>query len=469
MHAILTEDYWTNSQLFDCLYSFRMKPLNQTFFHIVAKSRASGFTRVLTHLPQSAALLRHLQIHADVPTASKSEVASTMNWRQVDIKKWTDIVDLRLFINALIQVNMPSEWYIQPDTYGHTAIDFYWMRLVSMRQHIRLWDWICRSHVVFMEGFAAPKADSDSDYCCNVEWYLKEHLKLLFPTNHRFFDLSSSSGPLSIPSINRDVYAGNGIKAVQNVWQTQKPFIFSQQLQHVWNYSLQELSMLCGTTYKFEVNTIPYHSLYVSTNPQKTEPNQNHKRSEKLTMEEFIKQKFQSPTKFQLQYNVSNGIKSIQCLGTSHNNHQSLDYIFDAQLLQINQQLQQALNVSALIEQTLFLKEYHINLLQFAMGNKGTGANMHFHGPALNILMHGKKLWLLLPPKFAFHSLLNAHDLFCHLVQEKNFAKSQKWRKTNEYLLLEQNVGDIVFVPHEWAHAVINVEPSIAVAVELAL
>ena len=57
----------------------------------------------------------------------------------------------------------------------------------------------------------------------------------------------------------------------------------------------------------------------------------------------------------------------------------------------------------------------------------------------------------------------------------KAMVTSYQWFLTQEHSLPQvlkskqcvQNSGDIMFIPENWGHAVINLQPSIAVAVEL--
>ena len=41
---------------------------------------------------------------------------------------------------------------------------------------------------------------------------------------------------------------------------------------------------------------------------------------------------------------------------------------------------------------------------QFYLGAPGTGAPVHFHTDAMNLLIHGRKRWVMLPPRHAIYS-----------------------------------------------------------------
>ena len=47
---------------------------------------------------------------------------------------------------------------------------------------------------------------------------------------------------------------------------------------------------------------------------------------------------------------------------------------------------------------------------QLFSGGAGSGASMHFHGYAYNVLFFGSKRWLLLPPRYAAISAAKVHE-----------------------------------------------------------
>ena len=79
---------------------------------------------------------------------------------------------------------------------------------------------------------------------------------------------------------------------------------------------------------------------------------------------------------------------------------------------------------------------------QLYVGPNGSGANMHYHGDAWNTLIYGKKKWFFLPPKHATFSLEPAHEFVSRMP-----ARAMQ---------CTQHSGEAVFVPHDWAHATIN-------------
>ena len=90
---------------------------------------------------------------------------------------------------------------------------------------------------------------------------------------------------------------------------------------------------------------------------------------------------------------------------------------------------------------------------QFYLGPPLSGSPDHFHGPAINGLAFGAKLWRLKPPWRADYSSVPA------------FAAFQ--RADPGARACVQRAGDVLFVPNNWGHAVLNLETAVGVAAEL--
>ncbi|CAJ1458036.1 unnamed protein product [Effrenium voratum] len=96
--------------------------------------------------------------------------------------------------------------------------------------------------------------------------------------------------------------------------------------------------------------------------------------------------------------------------------------------------------------------------LQFAIGDEGSGSPLHFHQDAVNLLLCGRKRWWLLPPSGSAMSRLHPLDVLTHEADCFNHAR-----------VLEQEVGDVVYVPDMWGHAVLNLEANtLCIAAEFA-
>jgi len=84
---------------------------------------------------------------------------------------------------------------------------------------------------------------------------------------------------------------------------------------------------------------------------------------------------------------------------------------------------------------------------QFAIGGVNTGAPVHWHKPAFNFLLSGAKEWFFMPPERAVWS---NHPIV-------DYVKDEEGRPLCEQgLRMQQAVGDVVFVPHNWGHGVLN-------------
>lgn len=101
---------------------------------------------------------------------------------------------------------------------------------------------------------------------------------------------------------------------------------------------------------------------------------------------------------------------------------------------------------------------FHITTLQFAVGEDGSGSPMHFHQDAVNLLLSGRKRWWLQPPSLSAMSRLHPLEA----------SEAAAWHYDTA-CVLEQEVGDVMYVPDMWGHAVLNLEPhTVCAAAEFA-
>ena len=114
---------------------------------------------------------------------------------------------------------------------------------------------------------------------------------------------------------------------------------------------------------------------------------------------------------------------------------------------------------------------------QFFYGAMLSGAPMHSHGPAFNILLHGEKLWSLLPPARDIYTSIHPLEWFA-----TDFTKSKEYpyhlqRQGEEVVDVEQGEalcelrqqrGQMLYVPRHYSHQVLNVgKDTIGFAVEV--
>jgi len=94
-------------------------------------------------------------------------------------------------------------------------------------------------------------------------------------------------------------------------------------------------------------------------------------------------------------------------------------------------------------------------------GSKGSGTNIHNHSVAVNYLISGKKLWIVFPD-----NKHNTDFLIRNRCTYGNISKSTKeWfseyryklgREIIDFELLTQVSGEIIIIPNNYYHAVIN-------------
>ena len=111
---------------------------------------------------------------------------------------------------------------------------------------------------------------------------------------------------------------------------------------------------------------------------------------------------------------------------------------------------------------------------QFFLGPALTGAPLHHHQYAVNGLVHGRKVWLLLPPGRDVYSTL--HPLLFSSSggvlrsdwPYKNVGTAADGASSDDHSLgpcvLEQKAGEIVVVPRHVTHSVLNLAETIGFA-----
>ena len=127
-------------------------------------------------------------------------------------------------------------------------------------------------------------------------------------------------------------------------------------------------------------------------------------------------------------------------------------YIFDGTTLHKDSQLSQDVPIPELFSDFIIL------LKQFTIGPRDSGSPPHFHRHVFNGLVYGLKHWYLWPPS-------TAHFAYSHV---KDWQREYLEGKYSSFPAIEcvQRPGEVVYVPENWGHAVVNLEDSIAVAFE---
>ena len=95
-----------------------------------------------------------------------------------------------------------------------------------------------------------------------------------------------------------------------------------------------------------------------------------------------------------------------------------------------------------------------LNTMHFYMGNTGSGAPSHVHSDAVNLALSGAKQWRVVPPRDAHFS-------------KKSVTASGNPAIGVDQLECVQRAGDMVYVPFDWGHEVINLEQAFGYTMEL--
>uniref|UniRef100_A0A7S2SR03 JmjC domain-containing protein n=2 Tax=Rhizochromulina marina TaxID=1034831 RepID=A0A7S2SR03_9STRA len=101
-------------------------------------------------------------------------------------------------------------------------------------------------------------------------------------------------------------------------------------------------------------------------------------------------------------------------------------------------------------------------LPQFYFGDTGTGAPVHYHNDAVNVLLFGTKEWFLFPPE---HALYSVEPPF----QWDAAGPLGAYPEDSPALRCVQHADDVAYIPEGWGHGTRNAATSIGVAFELSL
>lgn len=91
-----------------------------------------------------------------------------------------------------------------------------------------------------------------------------------------------------------------------------------------------------------------------------------------------------------------------------------------------------------------------LDSIHFSLGRPGSGAPLHIHADAANALVSGSKRWLVYTPGRTLYSRTP--------IQEWIDEYYPTLAEDERPLECIQNAGDIVYVPLDWGHAVVNLE-----------
>tara|TARA_Y100000034_G_C6856961_1_gene389583 strand:- start:55 stop:1503 length:1449 start_codon:yes stop_codon:yes gene_type:complete len=110
----------------------------------------------------------------------------------------------------------------------------------------------------------------------------------------------------------------------------------------------------------------------------------------------------------------------------------------------------------------------------FFSGNKGTGALPHIHDVAINLLVSGKKRWVLFNTatieggklqedyytRYDYKSFIDSNDWFNKEYDTTLMEYKERGGEVYEFI---QEAGDVVFIPNNWSHTVLNLEDCLGI------
>ena len=121
-------------------------------------------------------------------------------------------------------------------------------------------------------------------------------------------------------------------------------------------------------------------------------------------------------------------------------------------------------------------ESYDFKSTIFFAGNKGRGALPHKHTAALNILATGKKRWFLFDAsssnpmgerlqKYYYSAYPYKTNTTSSDWLDKEYSTSLKNYKDNGGEVYEfiQEAGDVIIIPNEWSHTVINLDDCLGI------
>jgi len=94
-----------------------------------------------------------------------------------------------------------------------------------------------------------------------------------------------------------------------------------------------------------------------------------------------------------------------------------------------------------------------LSALAFGIGGRGSGVQWHTHGPGFSQSIHGRKHWVLYPPK---QKPVYDPDYTSRYWMEETYMKMEEKDRPYECTLFP---GEMIYFPDKWHHATINLDP----------
>ena len=112
------------------------------------------------------------------------------------------------------------------------------------------------------------------------------------------------------------------------------------------------------------------------------------------------------------------------------------------------------------------LAAFLVQSIQLYIGPRGSGAGVHYHMDALNLMATGKKHWYLFPPAHARYTAKPAAAWRQEQTRMDEALQNNRSARVPRFECV-QHTGDVLFVPEMWGHATHNEAFSVGVALEM--
>ena len=93
-------------------------------------------------------------------------------------------------------------------------------------------------------------------------------------------------------------------------------------------------------------------------------------------------------------------------------------------------------------------------------GESGTGSHFHYHPSALNYLISGKKLWVMLPPTLKNTNYYHKNMEYCSTgktpIEWLDINLPHMLKNLDNVYMFTQDEKTCVFIPENWYHFVAN-------------
>ena len=489
VYSLLDHKIMNNSIIYECFDKY-YNVLNQTMFHLVTKSRTAGFVRIFFHYPFSKHVLFNLEILTnglDMYFNRTEKYGFDLIIKQNMIRDRIRDIDIYFILNAAFKVNLPLTWYYKRDIYGKTAFDLWYNHAPYKNKH--LWWYMVSNQLLYTLNYDIKEMQYLVKYnytqtrCLSFDLLYNTYNKvngfLTFIPDYQAF--------IEPPThINTSVTKVASLRKYNEIFKyhfdNDIPLIYKGGITKGWNLkdiNIKDIKKLIKKKHKFQVTNIPYQNIYYF-------PNKTQNKKVFVTFNKYLNKYF-NDTINKDQSTFDDVCKIINARDKANKDDYlplKKPYIFDTKLYEFNKTSKfvkrfpvYQLIPEYILERMDIFNDYVKTILpnqnipnevmldniillkQLSIGGIFTGSQPHWHGSVINGLIYGKKKWIIWPKKETFQVKKTSIEFFCEFYENDYY-------KQNFYTFI-QNIGDIVYIPKEWGHAVLNMEPSIGVAIEL--